>query len=454
MSCVQEGISKKRPMLFNYIYSIWDSYMFRKKFGQSYWPLKNLLSESQYWTEDKMKDYQNNQLKELLEAVSVTTYYSNTIFDFGITNLTVDNITEFRSISKEKLKKGASDLQNPETKKYNIHSTSGSSGDPLRLRVSLNAEAYRRAGRKRYYNWWGINAYDRNVLIWGRSRHLGKNDTILYRAKNFLIKKSLTISVFDLTSETFLDLVKKIKKFRPRFFRGYTSGIEHFADLCFEHKINLTEMKLKGVIVTSEVLFESQRKKIEEVFGCPVINEYGASDGGLIAFECPSGSMHIFEEAILINTTSSGNVLLTDLHNHAMPLINYELGDKVIIAKGGKCKCGRTLKLIERIEGRQGDFIQKSNGEKLSQYFFYYLIKDLDADGFPDCISKYKVIQKENVFDFCYVKGRAFSDKVILHIEHRMISTIGDDIKINFKPVPEIKREDSGKLRFFIRESN
>jgi phenylacetate-CoA ligase len=441
-------------MHFSLIYTLWYSYNFKKKFKQSFWKLNRLLSESQYWNKDKMKEYHDAKLAELQNISASTIFYSQNYKKSRLQKLTTDNLTELKPLTKEIIKKNPEILYNLAVNDYNVHSTSGSSGDPVKVRVSFNAEAYRRAGRMRYYEWWGIKPSDRNVLIWGRSIHINRDYSFLGRIKKLLNKRNLNISVFDLSSESFPSLFKTITRFKPRFFRGYTSAIEQFADLCIDIKVNLKNLKLKGVIVTSEVLFEDQRKKIESVFGCPVINEYGAADGGLIAFECPHGNMHIFEEAILVNTTFDKDILLTDLHNYAMPLINYELGDRVHIAEGKQCRCGRSLKIIDKIEGRQGDYIHKSNGQWLSQYFFYYLFKDLDNEGFPDNIIKYKVIQIDNIFNLYYIKGSSFSEEVISHIRKKMYKKIGDKIEVNFIPVTIIEREKSGKIRFFHRIEN
>ena len=42
---------------------------------------------------------------------------------------------------------------------------------------------------------------------------------------------------------------------------------------------------LKACIVTSEMLFETDKTLMESQFGIPIINEYGAAELGLIAFQ-------------------------------------------------------------------------------------------------------------------------------------------------------------------------
>lgn len=434
-------------MLFDFFYNIY----FKKRYKQSYKPLRDLLSESQYWSPEKMHEYQNDQLSKLSVAMNETDHYLKLVSDKGLTSLKLDNVSLIGPLEKETVKRHPEKLTNNSVKHYNIHRTSGTGGDPLAIRVGLEAEAYRTAGRKRFYEWWGIKPRDRNVLIWGRSRNPDNNRSLLSGIET-AFSTTYKISVFDLSIESFPGYFKKIQRYKPKFFRGYVSALEQFADLCKYFGSDLKDLKLKGAIVTSEVLSKDQREKIGSVFGCPVINEYGANDGGLMAFECPSGNLHIFEESILFNTKSDGEVLLTDLHNYATPLVNYELGDRIRFREG-ICPCGRSLKIIEEIEGRTEDSILKSNGQLLNNAFFTYIIRDLYNSGYDNAFLKYRVVQRDKEFDFFYIRGNNFSFQVLDKIKAIMLSEIGEDIKISFKEVDEIKREESGKLRSFVREN-
>lgn len=445
----------RNDMHLNWLYTIFYACYFRKRYKQSYLKLMNFLSESQYWSRDKMREFQDEQLADLTKIMERTEYYSQLLEDKQLESINASNIESLGFLSKEMLKRCPQKLQNGNINEYSVHKTSGTGGVPLQIRVSVNAEAYRTAGRKRFYQWWGIESSDRSVLIWGRSGYKSNKQSLMGRFEklsNAVLNRVFYISVFDLSKDMFPFFIKKIRRYKPAYFRGYTSGIEQFADLCIEYGKDLIDLKIKGVIVTSEILSQNQRKKITSVFGCPVINEYGANDGGLIAFECPSGSMHIFEEAILLKSKPNGEVLLTDLHNYATPLINYELGDRIQF-KEGYCSCGCRLKMIGEIEGRTGDLIQKSNGQVLNNAFFAYLMNDLDNIGYNDNLFKYKVIQKGKIFEFYYIKGKLFSSDVLIRIKEIMNSEIGEDIEIIFKEVREIKREESGKLRYFFRES-
>ena len=129
-----------------------------------------------------------------------------------------------------------------------------------------------------------------------------------------------------------------------------------------------------------------------------------------------------------------------------------KVGDKVIISSE-TCKCGRSSRIIESIEGRTGDQILTENGELLSQYLFYYAVKDLDKIGLENSILQYKVIQNKNNFELFIIKGPNYSDAAIEYIKQRMFEKIGGNINIKIKFTEELPKDKSGKLRFFERKS-
>src|SRR5262249_16159083 len=58
-------------------------------------------------------------------------------------------------------------------------------------------------------------------------------------------------------------------------------------------KERLDDVGIKVAFVTSESLYDHQRRQIEKTFGCPVANGYGGRVAGFIAHECPEGLLHI-----------------------------------------------------------------------------------------------------------------------------------------------------------------
>jgi len=433
--------------------NIWFNYIYRK-YRISPLQIFKELEKSQYWPRHLIERTQLKQIKKLIYiAKSQNSFYKKLYDGIDISKIrTLEEVIQLPAITKKDIQEN--DLKIKSSGKINVReTTSGSTGDPLTLYLNDMAMSYRIAGRIRFYNWWNINPFDKGILIWGEKEKSNKREINPIRiAYKKIIKRTLKINIFKLNIKSIVYYYNLILKFNPVYLYGYTSALKQFAELLVLKKLNGFLLNIKIVIVTSEVLFEDDRSLIEKVLNCKVINEYGAADAGLFAFECPKGGLHIFEESIFMTTNELDELYSTELFNETMPLINYSIGDKVFF-NDKSCLCGRTLKTIKNIEGRLGDVIIRPNGEHLSQYFFYYLIKNLDKFGYSDGISKYKVIQKGLLFDFFIVKGPGYSYELKSFILKSMYKEIGNEINVKFYFVNELPREKSGKLRFFNRES-
>ena len=153
---------------------------------------------------------------------------------------------------------------------------------------------------------------------------------------------------------------------RQEYIYGYAGAIALFARLMKEQGLQLKH-RLKAVVSTSETLQPWQRELMEEVFQAPVVNEYGARDGGIIAYQCPEGGMHLSAENLvaevidlltgeLLPAGERGLLLVTDLNNFVQPRLRYQLGDEVIMSDQ-LCSCGRTLPLLAEVCGREDDIL-------------------------------------------------------------------------------------------------
>ena len=99
-----------------------------------------------------------------------------------------------------------------------------------------------------------------------------------------------------------------------------------------------TSTRSASIVTGAEALYEAERKEIESAFHCPVFNTYGCREFMLIAAECEQqAGLHINADHLVVEivgpagqavTDASGDVVITDLHNLAMPLVRYHNGDQ------------------------------------------------------------------------------------------------------------------------------
>ncbi len=438
---------------------IWKLYFWKDR-GSLPTDILNFLKKSQYWDRDKIEKYQTDQLNRLLHVAYegspfYTEHYNNHIIKLN----NVNEISALPNITKDIIKNNLERMlvKNIKCRSFE-HITSGSTGDPLTVQISTEAQVFRSAGVYRFYDWWDIRPYDRNILIWGRkgTQQQESSVDILKKIKTTIRKntvgRTFFINVFNLSSALIKEYYDKAVAFKPVYLRGYMSGVVQYAGLLSEAGLDASRLNLRLVVVTAEILFDYQRSYLEKVFACPVANEYGSADAGLFAFDCPHNKMHIFEEAVLLSPLADGRLSVTEYHNTKMPLINYINNDSISISDEA-CDCGRTLRVINNIHGRIMDYVVASNGQKIVSAFFQYLIKELDDIGLKNCVKKFKVIQRGLIIEFFIVKDKGFSNEVVRYLSKRIKTVLGNEIHIQFHIVDEIEREKSGKLRNFIQET-
>ncbi|HEV7453428.1 MAG TPA: AMP-binding protein [Pseudonocardiaceae bacterium] len=117
---------------------------------------------------------------------------------------------------------------------------------------------------------------------------------------------------------------------------------------------------LRGLFVGGEPLTIARRRRISQLWGVPVVEEYGSTETGSLAGECPAGRMHLWADRMIFEVhdpqtgrstrDGRGQLVATTLYREAMPLIRYNLEDTVEVDYAD-CDCGWQLPTI-RVLGR------------------------------------------------------------------------------------------------------
>jgi phenylacetate-CoA ligase len=149
---------------------------------------------------------------------------------------------------------------------------------------------------------------------------------------------------------------------------------------------------LKMIKGTAEKIFDSYQIEVKKAFGKNIVSEYGSAESGLIAFECPNGSMHINMENVIVEEENN-EIIVTNLNSYSFPIIRYKLGDYIRLEdKKFECPCGRAHPIIKDIFGRVGYKILGKNNIYPS-LTLYYIFKNLSL--IKRISLNYQAIQKE-----------------------------------------------------------
>jgi len=400
------------------------------------------LKDSDKWSLEKLEEYQLQKLQELVSfSYSHSSYYKNKL---DAINLNPSDIKELKDLNKLPILTKSDVLEHtnsihtnyPFKKKFKAI-TSGSTGNSLTFHREEYADSFNRASISRGYSWYNINPWDKNGYFWGF------NFSSLKKIKTILLDKlQHRFRIFGYQDKEFTRFVKKLQN--AKYIHGYSSMIYQTAKLINQKKLP-KPINLKMVKGTSEKIFDKYHEETKKAFGLKIVSEYGATESGIIAFECPEGNMHINMEGVLVEEINN-EILVTNLQMKSFPIIRYQLGDYIKLASKNKhCSCGRNHLIIEDVTGRIGNNVYGKENVYPSLYF-YYIFKNLDKNN--QIQLNYQVTQEkkgELIFNI---------DRAILTKEEELLRSeinkyFGLDIDFSIIDNTVIKSEGK-KLKSFI----
>lgn len=329
--------------------------------------------------------------------------------------------------------------------------TSGSTGTPFSFAKDKFSHALTWAIIANRFNWHHLYGKKQARFYGIPKGMLSKNKELL----KDIFSNRYRFNVFDVSDPTLQNWVKKFKSKRFVFLNGYTTVIVVFAKYLVSQNIILKDIcpTLKACVVTSEMLFESDKELLQKAFGVPVINEYGASELDLIAFEDTNNNWILNTETLFIEVLDDnntvlregevGNLVITSLYNKANPFIRYKIGDK-----GAIKRINETQYILEKLQGRSEDLVQLPSGKVAPGLTFYYITKSImDTSG---DIKEIKIIQIQlDTFKIEYVSKSELEKYQKEKIENALLDYLEPNLKIDFIRLEELERSKSGKLKQF-----
>jgi phenylacetate-coenzyme A ligase PaaK-like adenylate-forming protein len=188
-------------------------------------------------------------------------------------------------------------------------------------------------------------------------------------------------------------MVRHLNNWQPDVLVVYASMGRILAD---EQLAGRLKIAPQSVMVSSEVLTAETRRRIEQVWGSSVFNNYATTEVSGIAIECDQHrGMHVMEDLVLVENVDQHHqpvppgvfgdkLLVTPLYKRVQPLIRYVIEDRVRFSSE-LCPCGRPFKLIDAIEGRGQEvlsFPKADSGEvRIHPLLFHTLLDMLPVSG-------------------------------------------------------------------------
>jgi phenylacetate-CoA ligase len=431
--------------------------LWARREGSPYLSHYRRLCRTQYDSHEVIAGKQWDRLRELLfHTYATVPFYRESFKQVGLRPAEIRGFDDFRRLpvlTKTDLRKHWNALLSLMYRNVPLQRkrTSGSTGVSVEVRVDEASQQFKRACTLRSDEWSGWRLGEPVALVWGNPEYLRRG----WRGwlRNALLERAIYLDTLRMDEAALARFARALQRHHPTLLFGHAHSVYLFAE--YVRSARVEGVQPRGIITTAMVLHNWQRKTIEEVFGCPVTNRYGCEEVSLIACECEHHSgLHINAEGIYVEVLRDGkpvqpgepgSVVVTDLSNRAMPILRYQVGDVAVLADR-TCPCGRGLPLLERLEGREADYVVTASGELISGIS----LTENFALHVPG-VAQLQIIQETvRRFVFRLVPGPDFGPDSVRRIAELVAERFGPDVEHECITVDGIPQEASGKYRFCI----
>lgn len=398
------------------------------------------------------------RLRRLLDyADSHCPFYRRRFKEAGVRPEDVRGAREFAAIpvlTRQDLAEYVAEMVSDETslKRLRLVTTGGTTGRPAK--VYHQRDVVRLAQLWRMQSWWGLPPGTDVGRVYRLPPTLANHLRIqlVFAPNRFLNLDASSISAASM--DRFLKVFNRV---RPPLLHGYVGGVDHLASHVLQRGIAVHPPK--AVWVTAAPLTSVQGQRIQQAFQAPVYDQYGCCEVYYVSAECPrKQGLHIFHDSLRVDFLDDsgqpvsegelGDIALTDFENLKFPLIRYLNGDRGR-ALPGRCDCGVTLPLMDKVRGRKSDNLRTAGGICLSGEYLTTLF-----DHEPDAVRQFQVHQLADYsITLRVVPNPAYADldRVLAEVRARLEHNTRGEAPVRVEKLDAIPHR-AGKLHFVISE--
>lgn len=245
--------------------------------------------------------------------------------------------------------------------------------------------------------------------------------------------------------------VEGLNQLQPTMLMGYPPALLALARAASAGDLRISPQR---ILAGGEPLLSEIRAYVEQTFGLSVCNWWAASEAPTLAIGCGEGPwMHLSEDLVVVEPVDaegravptgerSAKVLLTNLYNHAFPLIRYELTDEVTFLDD-QCPCRSPFRLVADVEGRLDDEFTYQGIQVHPHIFRSPLSRQRN-------IVEYQVRQTPSGADVLVRAGGPVDVEALRAEIVGDLSRLVEAPDVSIVEVNAIPRQDTGKLKRFV----
>jgi phenylacetate-CoA ligase len=414
------------------------------------------LGQSQWWKAEDLLEQQFRQLRLLAgHALSKVPFYREHLKRAGLRSVADIDPDRYRrwpllrSADITSRQPELTALEFPPEHGGAFESfTSGATGTPKRIRQTEAAQFFAHAAVLRDH-------------LWHRRDFVAKFGAIRFFANegNQLGWSRISRAVFETGPACELDVTTDVPvqldwlmREKPAYLLTSPSNLRALLREC-ERK-GARPAGLRQAITYAESLPAGLREQVRRQWGALLVDSYSCTEAGALALQCPeSDRYHVQSENVYVEVLrddgtpcapgESGRVVITPLHNFAMPLLRYELGDYATV--GPACSCGRGLPVIESVLGRVRNMAVDPQGRRFQPGFD----QALEDTGLP--VEQFQFVQVDPAtVEMSYVMPRELTAGEMDRFQEAVKTRLPWPFHMRFRRVDAIARSAGGKYEGFI----
>jgi len=415
-----------------------------------------LLRATQWQSPAELQESADSKLTAMVcHAAATSSFYRQRFATAGIDPTRVRAIEDLKNLpllTKDDIRAHTDEILSDSFPKQDLvpAKTGGSTGVALQVFCDRQAIEKRAAAALRSDEWSGWKLGQPLAAVWGNPP---TPKTLKNKLRALLKDRIIYLDTMKIDDRAIDRFLAEWKAMKPGMLYGHAHSI---FILCENLQARGISLNPAGIVATSMMLIEPERRVIEEVCRTKVTNRYGCEEVSLIGCECEQhDGMHLNLDHSIVEFLrddgtpcapgEDGRIVVTELINHGMPMIRYEVGDRGA-PSDRMCPCGRGLPLMASITGRTADFLKAQDGSRVAGIS----IIENTLTKLPG-IKQLQIVQDAALsLQVNLVPGPGYGEDVAGELTRILRDIMGADFTVTIAEVPAIPQESSGKYRFTI----
>lgn len=338
---------------------------------------------------------------------------------------------------------------------HSVMKTAGSTGTPIHIGMNQPERDLMRTVKLAAWQDLGYTPDSRLFIMWGHVHLLGSGLTrAVNHAKRSVADRLLgyrRVNAYRLNPEICAAFAEQLIAFRPVGFISYASALDLFARYTTAFRGRFRALGLKFVLATTEPPPRPDTVSLlEDLFGCPLVQEYGGGEFGQVAFKKGPEPFEVYEDLNYVETEppaaaspAEHPVLITSLYSRYVPLIRYRLGDALVgplpLAHGHVAR-------FAAVAGRLNDVIHLPGGDAIHSLSIFHCVHDEAA------VFNIQMVVRDAGIEVRLVAPDADRDAVVGRIRPRLARVHPALATARVTFVEDVETTRAGKRRWFIDE--